>query len=166
MHQSVVDYLRRVRGFFPNKFDKSYVLDVGSLDINWNNRRLLTNCGYIGIDLYKWRNVDHVWHLINYTPKDPPDLIISTEALEHDKLRKETLHKMVELLKPNGLLVVTCAGISRREHWTTERWPSDSPATNTHYRNLDTQDILSVIPDAVIEESESRDDIRFYYLKK
>lgn len=166
MHKIVRNYLEAVKKTFPKYFDKSIVLDVGSADINWNFRNLFTNCHYIGIDLWKTKNVDIVIDINDYNPWILFDTIFSVEMLEHDKSWKESLKKMYSLLKPKWLLVVTCAGIARREHWTKERWLSDSPMTPNYYRNLDSQDILWVFPDAIIEEDSDRSDIRFYVLKK
>ena len=166
MHKTVVLYLAAVRTMLPKAFEKNKVLDVGSLNINWTNRRHLENCDYIGIDLVEWLNVDVVWDICTYDPWYKFWLILCTEMLEHCRDWRLALSHMYNLLKKWWLLVCTCANIARREHWTKERWPTDSPATNDYYRNLDSQDILSVLPNAVIEEDEKREDLRFYIIKR
>jgi 2-polyprenyl-3-methyl-5-hydroxy-6-metoxy-1,4-benzoquinol methylase len=35
------------------------------------------------------------------------DVVISADALEHDRLWKQSILKMYELVKPNGLLICT-----------------------------------------------------------
>ena len=166
MHQKVKHYLSAVKSLFPKNFDKSYVLDVGCADINGNFRDMFTNCHYIGIDLWPAENVDVVVNVNDYKPDRKFDTVFSVEMLEHDKTRRESLKTMYGLLKQWGLLVVTAAWISRREHGTKDRGPSDSPMTNDYYRNIDSQDILEIFPDASIEEDDDRSDIRFYVIKK
>jgi hypothetical protein len=86
--------------------------------------------------------------------------------LEHDRLWKQSILKMYELVKPNGLLICTAWGIACREHGTTNCSPHNSPGTNNHYRNLDPQDVRSLLPTAIIEEDEKREWIYFYLVKK
>jgi hypothetical protein len=59
-HEQQMNFCRRVRGMKPEFFREVLVLDVGSLDINGNNRALFTNCLYLGVDLGSGRNVDVV----------------------------------------------------------------------------------------------------------
>jgi hypothetical protein len=95
----VRNYLSAVKYIFPKNFDKAYVLDVGSADINGNFRNLFTNCHYIGIDLWKTRNVDIICDINDYESDKKFDTIFSVEMLEHDCRRKESLKKMYSLLK-------------------------------------------------------------------
>jgi len=166
MHQKVQSYLAAVKKTFPKYFDKAYVLDVWAANINGHFRDLFTNCNYIGLDLWPAPNVDIVCNINDYNPNKKFDTIFSIEMLEHDITRSDSLKKMYSLLKKWGLLICTAAGIARREHWTKERWPQDSPMTNNYYRNIDSQDILSIFPDAKIEEDSDRSDIRFRVIKK
>lgn len=166
MHNTVVSYLSAVKTMLPNAFIKTKVLDVWSFNINWTNRRHLEHCDYVWLDLVDWLNVDVVADICTYDPWYKFWLILCTEMLEHCKDWKLALLQMYNLLKRWWLLVVTCAGIWRREHWTTERWASDSPMTNDYYRNLDSQDILWIFPNAVIEEDDDRKDLRFYVIKR
>jgi hypothetical protein len=43
-HQAQQDFCNSVRQLFPDHFRGKTVLDVGSLDINGNNRYLFTDC--------------------------------------------------------------------------------------------------------------------------
>jgi len=165
MHQRVRNYLSAVKQMLPKNFDKAYILDVWSADINGNFRDLFTDCNYIGIDLWSTKNVDVVCDINDYISDKKFDTIFSIEMLEHDKKWKESLLKMYSLLKKWWLLIVTAAGIWRREHGTENYSPWASPMTTNYYRNIDSQDILWVFPDAVIEEDKDREDIRFYMIK-
>ena len=166
MHQRVKDYIEKIKEKFSKNFENCICLDVGSADINWNFRYLFTNCHLIGIDIHEYKNVDIVVNVNDYTPWILFDTIFSVEMLEHDKTRKKSIAKMYSLLKKWWLLVCTCANIARREHWTTEFKPHASPATNDYYRNLDGQDVLSILPNAIISEDSDREDLRFYILKE
>lgn len=44
-------FMLSVKNKFPEKFNNCSVLDVGSLDINGNNRYLFSNYTYIGVDI-------------------------------------------------------------------------------------------------------------------
>lgn len=134
-----------VKEVFPQFFSNVRVLDVGSLDINGNNRFLFDDCGYLGIDIGEGANVDVVCPAHRFFAR-PFDTIISTEMLEHDKYYGPSLNNMVSLLKPGGLLLFTCATTGREPHGTWSNAPMDSPLTNDYYKNLTEQDIRDVLP--------------------
>ncbi len=127
-------------------------MEVGSLDINGSVRQFFTDCFYHGIDLGEGPGVDEVAHVTQLDfssgPTDSPyDVIISTEALEHDARWAKSLQKMHALLRHGGLLIITCAGPTRAEHGTARTdcgWAS--PSTSDYYRNISTEDFSSVLP--------------------
>ena len=84
-HHQQQEFCRKISEAFPNYFIGKKVLDIGSLDINGNNRFFLQNCNYIGLDVGEGPNVDvvQVAHLYD-TPDNYFDLIISTEFFELD----------------------------------------------------------------------------------
>lgn len=144
-HTEQKDFCLSVRHKHPKYFTGVNVVDCGSLDINGNNRFLFTDSKYIGIDIVNGKNVDIVASVVKaYTNEilkhSYYDVVISTEMLEHDKEYKETLKAMFEILKPNGLLIITCATTGRREHGTKDHSPKDSPLTNDYYKNLTEED--------------------------
>ena len=47
----------------PEMFKNVHVCDIGSLDINGNNRYLFEDYKYIGVDIYPGRNVDVISNL-------------------------------------------------------------------------------------------------------
>ena len=85
MHPEASDFLNFVKSNFTDFFENKKVLDVGSGDINGNNRYLFNNCDYIGNDVIQTSNVT----IVSKT-KDLPfennsfDTIISSECFEHD----------------------------------------------------------------------------------
>lgn len=144
-HKQQIEFCKSVKDKFPEKFIGS-VLDVGSLDINGNNRYLFDGCEYTGIDLCSGKNVDIpvACHLIR-SWQGCFDIIISTECFEHDEHWKESLQNIIRMLKSNGLFIFTCATIGRKPHGIPECRPSDSPGTNHYYKNLTIKDINEAI---------------------
>jgi SAM-dependent methyltransferase len=154
MHQQVIHFMEFVKKIFPNFFINKRVLDVGSGDINGNNRFLFENCEYDGNDVIEATNVT----IISKT-KDLPyanstfDTIISTECFEHDPEYKESFIKIYNMLKPDGLFCFSCASTGRHEHGTRRTSPNDSYGTIgnlndmvDYYKNLTEIDLNEVLP--------------------
>ena len=154
MHIQAKDFTLFVKRTLPNFFIGKRVLDVGSGDINGNNRFLFENCEYNGNDVIQTKNVT----IVSRT-KDLPfqnntfDTIISTECFEHDPEYKESLLKIYSMLKPDGLFCFTCASTDRPEHGTRRMKPWDSYGTignledmSDYYKNLTEIDLNEVLP--------------------
>jgi SAM-dependent methyltransferase len=152
MHDEARDFTLYVKKYFSEYFQRCIVLDVGSGDINGNNRFLFDNCIYEGNDVINAPNVT----IVSKT-KDLPfnnnyfDTIITTECFEHDPEYRESFKKIYDMLKPNGLFVFTCASTGRREHGTRRTSPTDSYGTIgnisdmiDYYGNLTIQDIAEI----------------------
>lgn len=143
-HFNQVLYCIKVKSLFPSYFRNKDILDVGSMDINGNNRYLFNGCEYKGIDIFEGKNVWMVAPIHTVTWVSESDTIISTEMLEHDKYWEKSLQAMTRVLRPGGLLVITCATTNRPEHGTKRTTPQDSPATTDYYRNITEEDIRSI----------------------
>ena len=154
MHPQVIHFMEFIKKIFPNFFIKKRVLDVGSGDINGNNRFLFENCEYDGNDVIEAHNVT----IISKT-KDLPyldntfDTIISTECFEHDPEYRESFIKIYSMLKPDGLFCFSCASTGRHEHGTRRTSPNDSYGTignlddmSDYYKNLTEIDLNEVLP--------------------
>lgn len=139
-HPEQQQFMLSVKSKFPASFDKVRVLDIGSLNINEDNRYLFTNYEYIGLDLGMGKNVDVVCRGHEYKDEKLFDTIISTECFEHDEYWPLTIINAISLLKPVGLFAFTCAAEGRQEHGTKRTSPSDSPFTcllpTDYYKNL------------------------------
>lgn len=144
-HHHQQEFCRSVRALFPHFFDHQVVVDFGSLDINGNNQVLFADCAYIGVDLIQGPNVDVISKAHEYQPDEPPDIVVSTEMLEHDEHWQMTLWHMMDILRPGGLMMFTCATEGRGEHGTARANPADSPATLNYYWNLTEADVRSVL---------------------
>ena len=145
-------FCESVRQRLPHYFDGVFVMDIGSLDINGNNRYLFGNCCYLGVDLMPGRNVDIASKGGDLKLPDATfDVIISTECFEHDPYYKQTLINAARMLKPGGLFMFSCATTGRPEHGTRRTTPGDAPFTHSfgdwgdYYKNLEEQDIREAL---------------------
>lgn len=144
-HPAQQQFMLSVRDKFPKSFNNVSVLDIGSLDINGNNRYLFNNSNYIGIDLGAGKNVDIVCRGHEYKSDKLFDTIVSTECFEHDKFWELTILNAISLLKNEGLLAFTCAREGRQEHGTFRADGWASPFTCDYYKNLSKQEIENSI---------------------
>jgi SAM-dependent methyltransferase len=139
-HVEQQNYLTSIKNKFPSFFIGVKVLDIGSLDINGNNRYLFTDYDYTGIDIGEGPNVDIVCRGHEFKSKEKFDVVISSECFEHDEYWDKTMLNAINLLKVGGMFVFTCATDGRAEHGTRRTSPQCSPFTsnleNDYYMNL------------------------------
>lgn len=153
MHEEARQFTLFARIIVKPYFIDKRVLDVGSGDINGNNRFLFERCEYHGNDVTESANTT----IVSMT-KDLPfendsfDTIISTECFEHDPQYKESFIKIYDMLKPDGLFIFTCASTGRAEHGTRRSNPNSSYGTianigsmSDYYRNLTEHDLNGVL---------------------
>ena len=73
-------------------------------------------------------------------PDETFDVVISCEVMEHNPFWPETMANMIRLLRPGGLMVMSCASVGRKEHGTVRSLSWDSPFQSergsTYYQNL------------------------------
>ena len=180
MHGEARAFTVFVRQIFPEFFNAvNKVLDVGSGDINGNNRFLFnTESEYHGNDVYAAKNVT----IVSKT-KDLPfsdemfDVIVSTECFEHDPEYEQSFQKILKMLKPGGLFLFTCASVNRAEHGTRRTSGGDSYGTiagladmQDYYKNLTIQDVgksidLSVFKTKAAYYNAWSRDLYFYGVK-
>lgn len=150
-HEQQLFFVSCVEKSCPQFFSDARVLEIGSLDICGSVRKFFVNCSYIGIDVAPGKGVDVVCQGQEYDAKDGSfDHVISCEAMEHNPMWKETFANMVRLVRPGGLITMTCASYCRPEHGTTRTSsPEASPLSVSigweYYRNLNIADFKSVI---------------------
>jgi len=172
VHTHQQEFCLRVRELHPRFFSNVTVVDFGALDINGTNRDLFGDCVYTGVDLGPGKGVDVVSRAHEFRPEGLVDVVISTEMLEHDEYWKDSLVNMVNVLRPGGLLITTCATIGRGEHGTRRSSPADSPYTPDYYMNLTKEDFTSVLDldkqfSAYVFEVDGRScDLYFWGLKR
>jgi len=167
-------WCEQIKKDHPSYFRNKRVLDIGSLDINGNNRYLFAECEYIGLDVVSGPNVDVVSIAHMYKPSAPFDVVLSTNALEHDLYWQQTLDAMLTLLEPVGFLFFSVSA-SHNEHGTKRTSPSQSgttqmgPEWENYYRNLNEIDIsgaLDLNQFYRYEISVFEKDLRFWGIKK
>lgn len=136
----------KVMGTYPDAFLETKVLEVGSLNINGSVRGFFFNPReYIGCDVGEGPGVDVVCPGEDLAYEDNRfDTVISTEMMEHNPNWIDTFGNMYRMLKPGGLMLMTCAGPGRPEHGTTRTDIGSSPLTVgigwDYYRNLSESD--------------------------
>ena len=154
MHTEAKAFTEFVKRILNDFFKHKRVLDVGSGDINGNNRFLFEHCEYSGNDVISAPNVTIVSKTKNLPFTEHTfDTIISTECFEHDPEYKESFIKIYEMLKPGGLFCFTCASTGRPEHGTRRTSPAESYGTRgqledmvDYYKNLTEKELNEVLP--------------------
>lgn len=140
-HREQLDFVAAARRLFPAHFRGMDVLEIGSLDINGTIRSFFEGCRYVGIDVAPGPGVDVACQGQDYdAPAQSFDVVISCEVMEHNPYWRETFANMARLVRPDGLVLMTCAAPGRPEHGTARTNPGDSPLTVAdgwdYYRNL------------------------------
>lgn len=152
-HPSQQNFFSWIKERYPKYFTDVKVVDIGSLDINGNNKIHFDHpFYYIGVDLAPGENVDVVCPGHLYNSGFLFDTVISSECFEHDMYYARTLQNMIKLLRPGGLMVFTCASTGRLEHGTLKTNPEDAPFLEqmgekwaNYYKNLTEDDIRACI---------------------
>lgn len=179
-HPEQQNFCTRMKQKYPEHFKNKKVLDIGSLDINGNNRFLFDNIDYVGLDLDAGNNVDIVSaaHLYN-APDKSFDVIISTEVFEHDMFYKESIKNIIRMLKDGGMFIFTCASTGRPEHGTLRTDIFSAPLLGkisnewaNYYKNLTEKNIREIdefdfnFPDGYFEYNPSPGDLYFFGIKR
>lgn len=147
-HQAQRDYFAGLAAKYPTYFERVKVLDCGSLDVNGSLRPLFVDCEYVGLDFRAGKNVDLVSKVHIAPLADGSfDTVVSAEMLEHDEHWADSLLRMHALLRPGGLLAISCAGPTRKEHGTRKHGGKNGlyGTGPDYYRNLTPAMICSVL---------------------
>jgi SAM-dependent methyltransferase len=181
MHDEATHFLKYVASVSKPHFTRGKVaLDVGSYDYNGSNRPLFdSSCIVHGNDVFPGHNVDLVYKTADLPFFEPTfDTIVSSNCFQHDLEYKESLRKLLQILRPGGILAFTCATAGKPEHGTRRHKPEMSLAARVglskwkeYYRPLTLDDILSSLNLAEFQtyavfENASSKDIFFVGLKK
>jgi SAM-dependent methyltransferase len=154
MHDEARKFLEFVASQTKRHFTQGkVVLDVGSGDVNGTNEYLFDpSCLYHGNDVMPGRNVTLMYKTAELPFYEPTfDTIISSECFQHDLEYKESLQKIVQILRPGGLFVFTCASGGRPEHGTRRHNPEMSfttklgPKWASYYKTLSFEDLNQVL---------------------
>lgn len=119
MHLQVKRFLGQVRQRLQEVSTSQRVIEFGAWNINGTPRDLFASATeYVGLDWRPGPGVDVVSLAHEYRghPDGYFDAAVSTEMLEHDPHWRDSVERMVELVRPGGCLVLTCAGPQRPAH--------------------------------------------------
>ena len=119
--------------------DAITVIEVGSRDLNGSIRCHFPAATWTGLDLHSGPSVEIVTDALDYAPADLVDAVIIAEVFEHCPYWGEVLHHVAKWLKPNGRIIITCAGPSRDPHSAVD---GGELHPDEHYANI-SQDELA-----------------------
>jgi SAM-dependent methyltransferase len=140
-HKEQVDFFSKVYENHKEKLDNKEIIEIGSLIINGTLRTIFRSQHYIGVDLGQGPGVDIISRAHEVKFQDNTfDVALSAECFEHDEFWVQSFQKMIDLVKPKGMIVFSCATDGRAEHGTPRTDAGSSPFTPEYYRNLNEQD--------------------------
>jgi len=136
MHKEQITYLNKIKEKFPEAFKDRKVLDIGSFNVNGNEKPWFENCDFIGLDLLPGPGVDVACPANEYdAPNNTFDTIISCECWEHNPYYKESIMNAIRMLKSGGYFIWTCATTGRPVHGTKTQDEIDRKNNKTSQGN-------------------------------
>lgn len=130
-----------------DKFDAPQILEIGSYKPNkeYDLRNFFPNSNFTGIDLVDGPGVDIVMDGENIGQLNKKfDIIISGECFEHASNWKNIFSKMIEYIKDEGYIIITCASKGRLEHGTRRlKSYSNSLGKHDYYLNLEKKNFFN-----------------------
>jgi len=107
MHEENRMFWRHCAEIYPRYFNNAKVIELGSFNINGTVRDYFKGCDYTGVDWKPGPCVDVVSLIHNLSTEIKYDTIISASMLEHDPWPEKSMAKMVDLMKPDGVLLLS-----------------------------------------------------------
>jgi len=136
MHKEQITYLNKMKEKFPEAFKNRKVLDIGSFNVNGNEKPWFDDCDFIGLDLLPGPGVDVACPANEYDAPDGTfDTIISCECWEHNPYYKESIMNAIRMLKSGGYFIWTCATTGRPVHGTKTQDEMDRKNNKTAQGN-------------------------------
>jgi hypothetical protein len=142
MHDAVRRFIRQTKEKYPDLFEAKRVIDCGSMDINGSIRPFFESVEeYIGVDWRDGKGVDVVslFHEYDEQPDGYFDVAVSMETFEHDPYWRKSLKKMLDKIRLEGSLIISCGGPNRHHH-QFQASPQDR-----YYKNLTLDELRGVV---------------------
>jgi SAM-dependent methyltransferase len=118
-HKEQRVFLDKTKEQFPHAFTDCKVLDIGSFNVNGNEKPWFDDCDFTGLDLLPGLGVDVACPANEYDePDETFDTIISCECWEHNPYYKESILNAIRMLKSGGHFIWSCATTGRPVHGT------------------------------------------------
>lgn len=110
-HVSCIDFGKR--NLKAEYFRDKTVIEVGAFDVNGSLRPIIESFrprNYVGVDLQMGPGVDQLCNVEDLIDKfgcNSFDAVICTEVLEHVSDWKKAIHNLKQIIKPEGILLIT-----------------------------------------------------------
>jgi SAM-dependent methyltransferase len=152
MHAEAYDYVTKAAAQVPHAGEA--VLEIGSIDINGSVRGLFTGAArYVGIDRIAGAGVDVVTDARDYDGDGQFAVVVCCEVLEHEVEPQVIIACAWRTLRAGGALILTCASTNRKPHSADG---SEHPRDGEHYRNIDPDELRTLLKDWEINDLDYR----------
>ena len=157
-HLAQQNFCNKISNQFPEYFTNVKVLEIGSIDINGNNKNLFKHSNYIGIDKQDGPNVNIVSEFLDYEcPNNYFDILISTESLQEDDNYEKTIMKIMDVIRPGGAFLLTCASDKRIQDNPKNTFTKEKLNSVYNFKNN--------FSDAIFEYENDFGDLYFFGIK-
>jgi len=138
MHHEPMHFIYETKILHPEFFKNKRWLEIGASNGYPSPKSHTNYCEWVGVDLEEGDHVDWVGLGHHYKDEKLFDVVAAFEVFEHDPYYDLTVTNMINHLKPNGLFIMTCAGLGRPEHGTSRSNPEASPFTQdiNHWKDF------------------------------
>lgn len=109
------------------------VVEIGSRDVNGSVRPIFAGHEYTGVDRASGPGVDVVGDGATFGEAGAYDLGLCCETLEHAANAADIVANLCRIVRPGGLLIVTCATDPRAPHSGVDGGPLRD---GEHYANV------------------------------